>query len=98
MGMCMPSGGVKSVVGVVGQNIGPIKDQPPNSRIDMYDEWGNLIQQRWFGPDGRAIRDRDWQHWGKNSHVFPHDHIWDWSKSLEHPGRSKPVDVDESFC
>ena len=79
MGMCKPSGGVKSVYGPYRENIKPIHGTP-NSRIDYYDEiTGKLLQQRWFGPDGYAIWDRDWDHSDPlDSHTFPHDHYWVW--------------------
>ena len=33
-----------------------------------------MKQKRWFGDDGKAKRDRDYNHKGKGP--FPHDHIW----------------------
>ncbi len=43
MGMCKPSGGISSQVG----RIGDLKTTgAPNTRIDLYDKNGNLIQQR----------------------------------------------------
>ena len=99
MGMCKPSGGVaiingarkedtvKTITGKYGRSI-PKPYGQPNSRIDMYDEaTGELLQQRWFGPDGWALRDRDWNHNdSNNTHEFPHDQRWDYSKN---PPRDK---------
>ena len=78
MGICKPSGGKFTQTGKVGE----LKSTgSPNTRIDLYDENGNLIQQRWYGPDGRAILNRDWKHPSKGGeHKFPHDHPWDWNK------------------
>lgn len=82
MGMCKPSGGIKSKVG----GVGDLKIYGvPNTRIDLYDENDELIQQRWYGPDGRVIWDRDWKH-GGGEHEWPHDHYWDWLDP-NHPGR-----------
>lgn len=52
----------------------------PNSRIDLYNSNGVKIQSRWYGPDGKAVRNRDYKHGGNLE--FPHDHIWNWSNSL----------------
>ena len=78
MGMCKPSGGKIDMIGKVG-SMPPIG--LPNTRVDLYDEFGNLIQQRWYDPDGLAIWDRDWKHKDnpKKPHKFPHDHPFDWS-------------------
>jgi len=82
MGMCKPSGGIKQQVG----RIGDLKAEGnPNSRVDLYNKNEELIQQRWYGPDGRAIWDRDWAH-GGGDHTWPHDHSWEWSNP-EHPER-----------
>lgn len=82
MGMCKPSGGIIKRIG----RIGSLKKTGlPNTREDLYDQNGNLLQQRWYGPDGRAIWDRDWSH-GGGKHEFPHDHYWIWIDPL-HPDR-----------
>ncbi len=60
----------------------------------MYDESDidTLIQQRWLGPDGWAIRDRDHIHNNSTGkHKFPHDQRWDWSKQ---PSRQKEEEPD----
>lgn len=63
MGMCKPSGGIKAKIGKIG-NLKAIGE--PNTRIDLYNEKGELIQQRWYGPDVRAILNRDWKHKDNN--------------------------------
>lgn len=88
--MCKPSGGIKNTIGKTG-SLKAIGD--PNSRVDLYNEQGELIQQRWYGSDGRAVLNRDWKHKDndpKKPHKFPHDHPWDWEKK-------KPrLDYDEN--
>jgi hypothetical protein len=61
----------------------------PNSTQDLLNPDGSLKQRRWYGPDGKPVRDRDYNHPGKN-HVFPHDHEWDWEKT---PPRQTGVPV-----
>lgn len=91
MGMCKPSGGISSVVARRLDDVGDA-----NTRIDRYNEKGELVQQRWYGPDGQAIWDRDWSHNNSNhSHTFPHDHSWDWNKLVP---RQKVVPKNENFC
>ncbi|MGI6605436.1 MAG: RHS repeat-associated core domain-containing protein, partial [Peptococcia bacterium] len=65
----------------------------PNSTDRLYNPDGTLKQERWYGPDGRALRDRDYNHSGEDTHEFPHDHEWDWSKS---PPRQKGVPVPQT--
>ena len=48
----------------------------PNSHQDLYKD-GKLKQRRYYGPDGRAERDIDYSHPGKD-HKFPYEHKWDW--------------------
>ena len=92
MGMCKPSGGEIKRVGKVGS----LKVMGmPNTREDLYDYNGNLLQQRWFGADGKAIHNRDWLHGGK--HTFPHDHIWDYSK-LNPRQPYEGEGIDEKYC
>lgn len=60
MGMCKPSNGKKDSFGRLGSNIKTISEETPNTRVDFYDEeTGELLQQRWYGPDGTAIWDKD---------------------------------------
>lgn len=70
MGMCKPSGGKFEIVGRVGSL--PMLWEP-NTRIDLYDGTGKLLQQAWYGPDGLIIWYRDWSH-GGGEHEWPHDH------------------------
>lgn len=92
MGMCKPSGGVIKIYGPYGKNIKDIIGVP-NSRVDYYDEvTGELLQQRWFDAEGRAIWDRDWKHGdSNNTHTFPHDHYWNWEVNPDHPTRIKYI-------
>lgn len=105
MGMCKPSGGINEpMYGKVGQNI-PGSFGPPNTRTDLYniDNPKELLQQRWYGPDGRNLWDRDWKHNDSHhNHTFPHDHYWDWAKP---PGKQRPQyegpngeDTNNSYC
>ena len=98
MGMCKPSGGIKSQVG----KIGSLKaNSDPNTRIDLYNEQGELIPQRWYGPDGFAVLNRDWKHPDKNlnkPHIFPHDHPWDWSKKVPRLKYDKNRKINTDYC
>ncbi len=93
MGLNKPSSQVSAIIGKIGEL--PINAEP-NSRFDLFDEYGNLIQQRWFDANGRPIRNRDWHHGHKGGvHEFPHDHPWNWDKN---PPRAKhPYSVDSNF-
>ena len=64
---------------VTTENPGP--DGEPNSSIDIIDKNGNIKTRRWFGEDGKAIRDVDMTNHGNCSEhpEWPHEHIWDWS-------------------
>lgn len=88
MGMGKPSGGI---ISISARRLDDHGD--PNSRVDRYNENGELVQQRWYGPDGRAILNRDWKH-GGSGHTFPHDHPWDWTKN---PPRQKAEPVNNNF-
>lgn len=98
MGMCKPSGGIKSKAG----RIGSLKAaSDPNTRTDLFDENGKLIQQRWYGPDGRAIWNRDWKHLDNNPqkpHKFPHDHPWDWTKRKPRENYDDNRTIDNDYC
>ena len=84
--MCAPSGGITNEYGPYRHSL-PVNGTP-NSRTDYYDEeTGDLLQQRWYGPNGEAIWDRDLDHGNRHKHTFPHDHSWDYSKD---PPRQKP--------
>ena len=98
MGMCKLSGGIKSKTG----KIGDLKATgDPNSRIDLKNEQGELIQQRWYGPDGRAIWNRDWKHKDNNPqkpHKFPHDHPWDYSKKNPREDYDENRKINTYYC
>ena len=90
MGMCKPSGGIKKFVGRLGSLS---RSSTPNSRSDLYDEKGNLIQQRWYGANGWVIHNRDYNHGSPR----PHDHYWI-SDDEKGPQRSKEHSaVDKNF-
>ncbi|WP_181362866.1 hypothetical protein [Sulfoacidibacillus thermotolerans] len=58
----------------------PAKGQP-NSSVDILDkQTGGIKMRRWFGPDGRAIRDVDFTNHGNPSMhpEWPHEHIFEW--------------------
>ena len=98
MGMCKPSGGISKQIG----RVGDLKTTgEPNTRKDLYNEDGKLIQQRWYGSDGNAIWDRDQSH-GGGEHEWPHDHSWDWTNP-QHPDRPAYEDKygnkkNSSYC
>lgn len=98
MGMCKPSGGVKQKIG----KIGSLKAyDDPNIRIDLYNENGELIQQRWFDSNGRAIWNRDWKHPNTNPkkpHKFPHDHPWNWNQKKPRLDYNENRDVNVDYC
>ena len=85
MGMCKPSGGINKSIGKLGSLN---RRSIPNTRTDLYNENGDLIQQRWYDAEGKAVWDRDWKHNdSRRTHKFPHDHYWDWEKNKGHPPR-----------
>lgn len=80
----MGAGGVPSGGVAIYRDLRKLDDEGnPNSRADLYQN-GRLKQSRWYGPDGRAVRNRDYFHGGNME--FPHDHEWDWEKD---PARQK---------
>ena len=52
----------------------PRKGEPGSSQT-LHNPDGTPKQKRWYGPDGNAERDRDYNHPGDMS--FPHDHVWE---------------------
>lgn len=60
----------------------PVKNQDPNSSVDIRDKNGNIVRRRWFDENGDAKRDLDYtDHGNPNNHPeVPHEHYWDWSK------------------
>ena len=59
----------------------------PNSSADLLNPDGSVKQRRYYGPDGKAQQDIDFNHSDDGTHEFPHTHEWDWSKN---PPRQKP--------
>ena len=62
----------------------------PNSVGRQYDKDGNLVRERFYGPDGSPVKDKDYKHPGP--HEFPHEHNWDWSKEKPRGGAEAPSD------
>ncbi len=64
-------------------NGNPVKNQEPNSSVDILDKKGNVVRRRWFDSEGKAQRDLDYTNHGnaKEHPEWPHEHIWDWSKN-----------------
>ena len=59
---------------------------PPNSTDERHDAAGGIIQRRYYGPDGRAVKNIDYNHdhWAG----VPHAHDWDWTQDPPRgPGR-----------
>ena len=98
MGKCKFSGGIKKIKIQYGRSINEIEDAEPNSKTEAYDELTDeLLQERWYGPDGRVIKNRDWRHSDtKNTHEFPHDHDWTWIDGKAK--RSKGKKPDWNIC
>lgn len=93
MGMCKPSGGIKKVVDRFGTL--PRRDTP-NTRTDLYDKNGNLIQQRWYGPDGWVVWNRDYNHEGEYKNLPDHRWIWD---DIKGPQREKShLPKNDNYC
>jgi hypothetical protein len=52
---------------------------PPDSTAEKKDASGNIIQRRYYGSDGRAVKNIDYGH----DHAGvgdPHAHDWDWTQ------------------
>ncbi|MFI8714455.1 hypothetical protein [Brevibacillus brevis] len=56
------------------------KKGPAMSSKDLVNK-GELVQRRYYGPDGKADMDIDYTHHGnpKQHPKVPHRHDWDWS-------------------
>ena len=65
---------------VAGNNI-PSRTGTPGSTTALVNERGELIRQRDYGADGRAVRDIDFtDHGNPAMHpIVPHQHNWNWS-------------------
>lgn len=51
-----------------------------NTSTDLLNPDGTVKQRRYYGPDGKAKEDIDYNHTDDGTHTFPHRHKWDWSK------------------
>ena len=66
----------------------------PNSRVDRYKN-GKKVQSRWYDENGRAIRNRDYEHQNPlHDHTFPHDHAWNWNINPPRIPENLPPDYD----
>jgi len=92
MGRCSESGRIIKVIGKVGS----LKATgPENSRIDVYNSQGKLVQQRWYNAKGKAILNKDYEHRdNRHDHVFPHYHRWDWTQAQPRCRGVVDLDVD----
>ncbi|WP_413517836.1 T7SS effector LXG polymorphic toxin [Carnobacterium maltaromaticum] len=52
----------------------------PNSSMDLLNPDGSVKQRRYYGNDGHAMEDIDYNHTDDGTHTFPHRHEWDWTK------------------
>ncbi len=50
----------------------------PNSTEDLLNPDGTIKKRRYYGPDGKATRDTDYNHTDDGTHKFPHNHDWEW--------------------
>lgn len=91
MGMCSPSGGIVQSTGRLGSLS---RRSTPNTRSDLYDENGKLIQQSWYGPDGWVTHNRDYNH----GYPRPHDHYWTWDDKKGLQRSKEHASFDENFC
>ncbi|MCD2349063.1 hypothetical protein LQK79_20625, partial [Clostridium guangxiense] len=55
----------------------------PNSVGREYDKNGNLTKERWYGEDGRVVKDRHYTNHGnpKLHPKVPHDHDWGYDEN-----------------
>lgn len=52
----------------------------PNSSSDLLNPDGSVKQRRYYGNDGLAEEDIDYNHSDDGTHTFPHIHKWDWTQ------------------
>jgi hypothetical protein len=58
----------------------------PNTSAVERDEQGNVTRRRFYGSDGRALKNIDYDH--DHGAGSPHAHDWDWTKDPpRQPGR-----------
>lgn len=89
----VPNRGIERVDGRRG-DLPVMGGAEPRSRQDLYVD-DKLVQSRWFDDEGRAERNRDYEHQDpKNDHTFPHDHDWSWEKG--YPERI-PENLDPDY-
>jgi hypothetical protein len=61
-------------------------DGNPKSSREKRDRHGNVIQRRFYGGNGRAIKNIDYDH--DHGAGQPHAHDWDWTQEPpRQPGR-----------
>ncbi len=61
----------------------PVKDQEPNSSIDLLDQdTGEVKQRRYFDNEGKVVEDIDFKHQDDGTHTFPHRHQWEWINGI----------------
>jgi hypothetical protein len=59
----------------------------PNTSRELRNDDGDLIQRRFYGGDGKAIKNVDYDH--DHGSGQPHAHDWDWTKDPpRQPGRA----------
>ena len=70
------------MLAVQAKNLPP--EGEPGSDQTLKNPDGPPKQKRWYGEDGKPVRDRDYNHSGKGI-PFPHDHEWkDGKRQKEH--------------
>ena len=64
-----------------------------NSVTQLYDNNGNLVQERYYGEDGNAYLDIDYSDHGnpKTHPTVPHQHHITWQDGEPHRGRGEAV-------
>ena len=64
----------------------------PNTSLEERNEEGRLVRRRFYGGDGRAVKNIDYE--AHHGHPAPHAHDWDWTK--EPPRRqARALRLDE---
>ncbi|MDE6312575.1 MAG: hypothetical protein K2M46_02985 [Lachnospiraceae bacterium] len=58
----------------------PATKQTSNSSADLLNPDGSVKQRRYYGADGKAEMDIDFNHTDDGTHEFANIHIWDWTK------------------
>ncbi|WP_158523392.1 RHS repeat-associated core domain-containing protein [Clostridium taeniosporum] len=72
---------ISSAVNMVKASLGASGE--PNSVGREYNKNGNLTKERWYGPDGRASKDKHYTDHGnpKRHSKVPHEHDWGYNKN-----------------